>query len=193
MSSRVILTLSALALGTLALAQSGPPRGKASATIGGGKVVVDYGRPALEDRTVAELLKELPGDRIWRTGRDQVTTLTTDRALTIGGKNVPPGTYSVYVHIPEQGNWSFILNEDLGVPLKTIFAQAPPELADEPWPYLQGYTEKIGDQEVVRAPMTKESVSSPEELFTITLEDSGRLSMAWGQEAWSIELKPAAS
>ena len=43
-------------------------------------------------------MKQLPADRIWRAGENQVTTFTTEADVTIGGKTVPAGKYSVYVH-----------------------------------------------------------------------------------------------
>ena len=39
----------------------------------------------------------------------------------VGGKMVPAGKYSVYVHAGETGAWSLILNQDLGVPLGQIW------------------------------------------------------------------------
>src|SRR2546422_806740 len=69
------------------LAQAETPRGTASATVGGKKVTIDYGRPALKGRSIDELLKQLPEDRMWRAGENQVTTLTTEGDITIGGKS----------------------------------------------------------------------------------------------------------
>ena len=136
-------------------AQRASPHETVSATAGGAKISIEYGRPSLKGRSIEELFKELPADRMWRAGVDQVTTLTTETALSVGGKTVPAGKYSVYVHVPEAGDYSLVLNKDLGVPLKQIFAAAPPALANEPWPHIADYTKAIGDKEVVRAPMRK--------------------------------------
>jgi len=183
-----ILALAALPV----LAES--TRGAATATVGGKKVAIDYGRPALKGRPLGDLIKQLSTDRVWRTGDDQVTTLKTETDLDIGGKKVKAGTYSVYVHLPEDGSRNLILNTNLGQPLKTIFAAAPPNLADAPWPYIGDYQAKIGDKEVLRVPMKKETVSAPVDLFTIDMKpdkENARLKLSWGEESWSVDLKPA--
>jgi len=183
-------------LAALSLAASLPAqtsRGDASAEIGGHKVSVDYGRPALKGRDLDELLKQLPPDRMWRAGENQVTVLSTDGALKIGGATVPAGKYSVYVHAGEGGDWSLVLNKDLGVPLGEIYPPAPDNMKKEPWPHLGDYTKAIKDKEVVRAPMTK-SNGAPSDLFTISFAPKGSgadMTLAWGDQAWSVPVEAA--
>ena len=187
-------TAAVCALAAWPLLAADSPRGAASATVGGKKVTIDYGRPALKSRPLGELIKQLSADRVWRAGDDQVTTLTTETDLTIGGKRVKAGKYSVYVHLPEDGSRNLILNTDLGQPLKTIFAAAPANLANEPWPYIGNYQAKIADKEVLRASMKKETGASPADMFTIDLApaaDGAKLKLSWGDESWSVDLKPA--
>jgi hypothetical protein len=169
-------------------------RGNPSVSLDGKKVAVDYGRPALKGRALGDLFKQLSDDRVWRAGTDQVTILTTETDLEIGGKRVKAGKYSVYVHIPEDGSRNLILNTDLGQPLKTIFAAAPANLADAPWPYIGDYQAKIGAKEVLRVPMKKETAATPVDLFTIDLTPASGgavMKLSWGDESWSVNLKPA--
>ncbi len=185
------VTIAGLAAAALALAANS--RGTASATIGGKKLTVDYGRPVLKGRSLDELTKQLPPDRIWRAGENQVSTLTTEGDVLVGGKKVPAGKYSLYVHAGENENWSLVLNKDLGVPLGEIWAQAPANLKNEPWPHLVDYTKSIGDKEVVRAKMTKGKAPQPADTFTITLAPEGEgadLVLAWGAQAWSVPIEP---
>jgi len=160
----------------------------------GKKVAIEYGRPALKGRTIEALTSQLPADRIWRAGENQVTTLTTDTDLMIGDKRVPAGKYSVYVHAPAQGNWSLVINSDPGVRLKEIYAAAPPEVADAMWPRLDGY-EKVKAREVARIPLTTANPSAPAERFQIRLGPAkngvSALSLAWGDRGWSTTVKPA--
>ncbi|GAB4230194.1 MAG: hypothetical protein Kow00109_01800 [Acidobacteriota bacterium] len=170
-------------------------RGSASIQLGAGKVSIDYGRPALKGRTVAQLLAQLPADRMWRAGADRVTILETTVPLEIAGKIVPAGKYSVYVHCGEDNVYSLVLNKDLGQPLKNIWSAAPPAVADQPYPHFN-YSQEIADQEVLRVPMKRVVAEQPVELFTIELQPSGdgaTLSMAWGTEHWSVDVKPAAA
>jgi hypothetical protein len=181
--------------GAAARAEAPPraPRGKAEAMVGGKSVTIDYGRPALKGRTIDALLAQLPEDRMWRAGENQVTTLTTAAPLVIGGKRVPAGTYSMYVHVPASGPWSLVLNTDKGVPLGTIFAAAPPELKDAPWPHIRDYQKSIAASEVVRAAMTQSAVSEPVDLFTIRLAPLGKgatMALAWGDQSWSVPIEP---
>jgi hypothetical protein len=187
-----LATLAALSLAGSALAQA--PRGAAVATLGTEKVAIDYGRPALKGRDLDVLMKDLPADRIWRAGENQVTTFTAEAPVVIGGKVVPAGKYSLYVHAGEKGAWALVLNQDLGVPLGKIWDKAPDNMKNEPWPHLDGYTKAIGDKEVVRAKMKAAKGGPPADLFTISFAPKGKgadLTLAWGNEAWSIEVQPA--
>lgn len=171
----------------------GAERGKATVRLGSGKISIDYGRPALKGRSVAQLLEQLPSDRMWRAGADRITLLEATTPFKVGGKMVPAGTYSVYVHCGEGDTYSLVLNEDLGQPLKNIWSAAPAAVADEPYPSFN-YSEQIADREVVRVPMERVVGDSPVELFTIELKPSARgaeLCMAWGTERWSLTLEPA--
>jgi hypothetical protein len=194
MKIRSISLLTITALGVAALAAAQNPRGSASTSLDGKKVTVDYGRPALKGRSLDELMKQLPADRMWRAGENQVTTFATEGDLTIGGTKIPAGKYSLYVHAGENGEWRLVLNRDLGVALGQIWAQAPENLKNEPWPHIDGYTKAIGDKEVVRAAMQKAVAKEPADLFTMSFAPGGMgadLTLAWGSQAWSVQLQPA--
>lgn len=188
------LVATALALGAAAQAQDIAPRETVSASAGGKKVSVEYGRPALKGRSLDALIAQLPAERIWRAGVDQVTTLTTETALVVGGKRVPAGKYTVYVHAPETGDWSLVLNSDPGIPLIKLWDKAPASLADAPWPHLEGYA-NISGKEVARTAMKPGTAAPPAELFTIALAPvkSGgvAMTMSWGDKSWSLDLAPA--
>jgi hypothetical protein len=193
MRLRLTHVAAAMALGS-ALAYAASARGTATATLNGKKVTIDYGRPALKGRALGDLIKQLSEDRVWRSGDDQVTTLTTETNLDIGGKVVKAGKYSLYVHLPVDGSRNLILNTDLGQPLGQIFAGAPENMKNAPWPYIGNYQAKIGDKEVLRAALKKETVSAPVDEFTIDLtpaRDTANLKLSWGDESWSIDLKAA--
>jgi hypothetical protein len=183
-----------LLAGSLGLAQQPPnPRGTATTTVNGKTVTIDYGRPSLKGRKFEELMKGLQADRIWRAGENQVTTLDTPIDLMIGNQKVPAGKYSLYVHIPATGDSSLVVNRDLGIELKKIWAEAPPALAKEPWPNLMGGYDKIAGKEVARVKLEISTPKDPVEMFTITLPPggSGNLMLAWGDKSWSAPIKPA--
>jgi len=104
---------------------------------------------------------------------------------------VKAGKYSVYVHAPATGDWSLVLNSDLGIELGKIYAPAPENMKKELWPRLDGYS-NVTAKEVARVPMTPAKASAPAEQFTINLapkSDAAALTMAWGDKTWSTDLK----
>ncbi|HEX2121815.1 MAG TPA: DUF2911 domain-containing protein, partial [Thermoanaerobaculia bacterium] len=92
--------LSTLALGLLFLAASAvaqdtakkplSPPAKAEAKIGGKNVTIDYSAPSKRGREIMGGL--VPYGKVWRTGANAATTLTTETDLMIGGLHVPAGT-----------------------------------------------------------------------------------------------------
>ena len=186
MTKRIAMAAALVALTGVALAQQGQPRGKAEATINGKKVVIDYGRPALKGRTLDALMKDLPEDRIWRAGENQVTILDTQTALNLGGKPIPAGKYSLYVHAPAQGDWSLVVNKNLGIPLGEIWAEAPAEMKKEMWPRLDGYS-KVSKDEIARVPL-KKTTGTASDVFTINIKGDA-LTLSWGDTHWGTTIK----
>jgi hypothetical protein len=192
MKKLTVLALT-LTVATAATAQM-PARGKASATVGGKAVSIDFGQAKLGARTLDELMKGLPADGVWRAGRDQVTTITTEGPITIGGKAVPAGKYSLYVPVGKDGAYSLAVNKHPGVPLKSIFAGASAAMANEPWPVLQDYQTTIGKDEVARVALVSGKNASPVDPFSITLSPKGTgatLTLAWGNRSFTTEIAAA--
>ena len=155
----------------------------------GKAVAIEYGRPSLKGRSVSDLTSKLEGDRIWRAGSEQITTLKTEADLKIGEQKVPAGEYSVYLHCPEGGPFSLVLNKVLGQTLGEIWEAAPENLANEPWPHMN-YSD-ISDSEVARIPLHKMSSSEAVDLLTFAFEQEGKnavLKVAWGDHLWTADV-----
>jgi hypothetical protein len=74
-------------------------------------VSIEYGQPHARGREVpAELATD---GTVWRTGANSSTTLRTEAALVIGGRDVPAGNYSLYT-IRENGQYFLIINNNTG-------------------------------------------------------------------------------
>ncbi len=82
--------------------------GKTAGTIDGVEVVVEFGRPNVKGRKIWGGLE--PYGKVWRTGADEATTISFSAAVAIGGEIVPAGTYALFT-IPEEDEWTFILNK----------------------------------------------------------------------------------
>lgn len=112
---RLALVSAVVLLGALpAMAQRGSDatrkskNGHAEGVAGGVQVALDYGRPSVSGRAIWGAL--VPYDQVWRTGADEATTITFDRAARVEGKEIAAGTYALFT-IPGQGKWTVILNK----------------------------------------------------------------------------------
>ena len=73
------------------------------------KIRVVYSRPQMKERKIfGELLAT---GEMWRVGANQTTTLTFYEAVTIGGKDLRPGTYGLFARV-NADNWEFIVHRN---------------------------------------------------------------------------------
>ena len=138
-------------------------RDTARGSIGAAAISVDYGRPLARGRTL--LGDVISYDRIWRTGANAATQLTTSAPITLAGLSLPAGTYTLWT-VPRVHGVDLIVNRQTG----------------------QWGTEYSRAKDLGMAPMRSDSVTTPVERFTITIEASGArrgtLTMAWGTFRW---------
>ena len=87
-------------------------RGTSEVMVGGKKVSVEYGRPALKGRDM--LGKASPG-MVWRFGMNEGTTLTTEADLQFGSVAVPAGTYSLLAKKVSDDEWHLIVSKQTGL------------------------------------------------------------------------------
>jgi hypothetical protein len=90
-------------------AQMAGDRGEAVLDVTGGKVSVEYGRPALAGRDIKAMIQ--PGME-WRMGSNAATTLTTDVDLKFGSKVVGKGKYVLKAKFVEEGKWHLLIVKD---------------------------------------------------------------------------------
>jgi Protein of unknown function (DUF2911) len=55
----------------------------------------------------------VPYGQVWRTGANDATTLVTDTNLTVGGKDIPAGSYTIFT-LPNADRWSLIVSKKTG-------------------------------------------------------------------------------
>lgn len=68
---------------------------------------IEYDRPVARGRDLFGAL--VPYDRVWCPGANTCTTLTVSTDVTIEGKKLPAGTYTVWAE-PGASSWSIIFN-----------------------------------------------------------------------------------
>lgn len=138
--------LSQSAVAQLSLPEPSPPA-TVKQKIGFTDLTIDYSRPAVKGRAIFGGL--VPYGKIWRTGASDATILTTSEPLTVGGKQLPAGPYSLFT-IPNRGEWTIILNKHVG------------------GHGLDGYDEK---NDVMRFTVKADSSARSYESFTIEVQD----------------------
>jgi len=87
------------------------PPATATGKIGEATVTINYSSPAVKGRKVwGELV---PYGQPWRAGANEATILETDKAITVEGKTLPAGKYSLFA-VPGETEWQIILNSQTG-------------------------------------------------------------------------------
>lgn len=153
----VVLGLALVALPE-AQQQRASPHETVSAEIAGAKVSITYGRPYMKGRTIFGGL--VPWDRVWRTGADEATTLTSDKMLMFGNLHAGPGSVTLWTLPTENGAWKFIINKETG----------------------QWGTAYKAEHDLGRVDMKTEALDTAVEQFTIAIEPAGRggqIVMTW--------------
>jgi hypothetical protein len=144
------------------------PPGTATATLNGKKVTVDYSRPSMKSRKIVGEL--VPYDKVWRTGANEATLLTTEADLDIGGTSVPAGKYTLWT-LPSEGTWKLIINKQTG----------------------QWGTEYDQSQDLARVDMQKSQTQQRVEQFTISFNPKGNdaadLALEWENTRISVPIK----
>jgi hypothetical protein len=137
------------------------PRDTARATVGATSIVIDYGRPSLRGRDV--FVHGVLGDTVWRTGANAATQFTTTTDLTIDGRRLAAGTYSLWTHVsPDNLSYELVFNSQVG----------------------QWGTEHHFDRDLIRVPLATSRLLSPVERFLIRIEPNDRgavLTLEWGR------------
>lgn len=139
------------------------PRDSLTAKLGASTVSINYGRPSKRDREIFGGL--VPYDKVWRTGANEATSLKVEKDITIGGKKVPAGSYTLYT-IPGKESWTLIINKETG----------------------QWGTKYDEKQDLVRVPMKVETLKDAVEQFEIKLTET-ELSLSWDKTKASVEVK----
>ncbi len=145
------------------------PPGEASVKFGDGKTAtIQYSRPSMRSRKIFGGL--VPYDQVWRTGANAATSLKTDADLTIGGANVPAGSYTLYT-LPGMKGWKLIINKQTG----------------------QWGTEYSEGQDLARVDMKVSQKNAGMETFTISLDktsaNSAVLKLDWENTVASVEVQ----
>jgi hypothetical protein len=148
------------------------PHETVSATIDGADIKIAYGRPYTKDPKTGEMRKIwgglVPYGKVWRTGANEATLLTTSKTLDFGGTTLPAGTYSLFSQPEENGTAKLIINKQTG----------------------QWGTKYDEKQDFARVDMKKSAVDAPVDQFTITIDKNssggGVISLKWEKTEYTV-------
>ena len=182
MKKFALIAISLFALAVLASAQMNmsddkskrpSPPASAACKFSDGKVIkIDYSSPRAKGRKIFGEASEkalVPYGQIWRTGANDATTFVTDTNVTVGGKPVPAGSYTIFT-VPKADAWSLVISKKTG----------------------EWGTDYPGEKEdLVRVPMTVSKTSAPVENFTIVFDQAGSkctLRAEWENTRATVEI-----
>lgn len=94
-------------------AQQASPAASATGVINGATITVNYHSPSVRGRKIygTDLV---PYGKVWRAGANEATTFETSKDITVEGKTLPAGKYSLYA-IAGENEWVIIFNKKTGV------------------------------------------------------------------------------
>lgn len=87
------------------------PEATSSGTVGGKKITINYYTPSMHGRKIFGAL--VPFGRVWATGANYATKITTEAPMRIGDLELPKGEHSIWT-IPGEKEWTLIINNETG-------------------------------------------------------------------------------
>ncbi len=143
-------------------------QGSVAQVVNGARITVDYARPQVRGRD-SLFGRRVHWGEVWTPGANWATTLEVDRDVTVEGRALQKGKYSIWM-IPQPGEWTLVLNRVA----RTYHTQRPP-----------------ADSEALRVPIRPVTIPSMEVLtfsFPTVSAQGTRLQMQWSTTSVSIDI-----
>jgi hypothetical protein len=101
------------------------PAAYVSQVVGFTKISIDYSSPGVKGRKIfGDLVKY---DETWRAGANGQTIIEFSTGVSVGGKNLGPGKYSIFITPTASGEWTIHLNQKT----ESVYAYMKDEKIDE--------------------------------------------------------------
>ncbi len=135
------------------------------------EIEIYYNRPSKKERVIFGEL--VPYGEVWRTGANEATTFTTKRNISVAGKPLGAGKYTIWT-IPDRGQWTVIFNT-----------------GEYGWGVAWGGKASRDPQlDALQAVVPANVSSNVYELFTITIEEEPlRMRMNWDNTVVDVPLE----
>jgi hypothetical protein len=103
-------------------------------------ITINYSSPGVKGRTIwGELV---PYGKIWRTGANEVTSVTFSDPVKVNGNELPAGTYGIHT-IPNTNEWEIIFSKDTKVGGSASFDETKEALRIKVKPEEASFTERM--------------------------------------------------
>ena len=163
--------MASLAIQGAAPATSSHVRERVTGRVGQASISVEYDRPRLEGKTVAQggpKENVFPVGAICRLGYPQSALLSTDRLLNFPGLEVPAGSYTVFVRpsASDYRKWQLVFNKSQNVTASFQF-----------------------DQELGSTVMTVSETADSEDQLTLAVDTAGKggvFTIKWGRKTATV-------
>ncbi|MEK6547827.1 MAG: DUF2911 domain-containing protein [Bacteroidota bacterium] len=169
MKKYLAILFSVMTFGAFAQKAPASPPAVVIQKVGSTEVLIKYAQPSVKGRLVfgAKDAKALaPYGEVWRTGANEATTIEFSSDVTVQGKPLAKGVYSLFT-IPGPTEWTVIFNSDA-----------------KQW---GAYTYKA-EKDVLRVTgMVSEHTMT--EKFTIGVSPTGQITLDWDKSSVSIYVK----
>jgi hypothetical protein len=157
--------------GVARAAQLSPPATAMCQFADGKTITIEYSSPRVRERKIFGGL--VPFGRVWILGANEATSFVPTTNVTVGGKSVQAGNYSLFA-LPQPDAWTLIVNK---TPRENIGRMSfyPGEASD-----------------LVRVPLTVSKLPATEENFTISFVQKGsacEMRFDWEQTRASVTVQ----
>jgi hypothetical protein len=144
--------------------------GSMSQIVDGTKISMEYSRPRARGRTpLFGNPRVVRWDEVWTPGANWATTFEISKPITLAGKPIAKGKYSVWMVVKQDGNWTFVLD-----PEARRYHMEPPD---------SSATQVRIPVRIAQGPFT--------EVLTWSVSDisasGGKLAMNWGTTAVALD------
>ncbi len=143
-----------------------PPAAVAKKLASGAEVSISYSQPSVKGRTIGKDLEPKDG-KVWRTGANEATVFETTKDITVEGKKLPAGKYSLFT-IAGEDKWTVILNKT--------------------WKQWGAYDYKQ-DEDILRVDVKAKKAEAFAEKLTFDISDKGLVTLLWGDHRIGFTVK----
>jgi hypothetical protein len=142
------------------------PAATVSQVVGFTKISIDYSSPAVKSRKIFGEIEKY--GVTWRAGANGQTVIEFSTAVSVGGKNLRAGKYSIFMTPMESGDWTVHLN----MKAASVFAYMKDGKIDE---------EAVAKDDAVSFKVTPAAGNTERLQYHISAEDNkvAKVTMAW--------------